>query len=220
MAVKIKAGNRQKSAPAKPAARKSGAKATTRPTTRGKRAGSAAKSTPAKRGSGRPRKTESTNVERQTPTRRNRTSDIDPREEARMVKLVTKAGTRRKKAEVEHKESVDALHAAASEALAAGVSMAKVAEASGISRQWLYKMGEFAERKTNLRAGNGGSGNGKTAAKSVRKPAAKSTAKKSTARKTTVRSTGTRSTGARKSNAKTTGKTGTSKPRRRIRAAS
>ena len=136
-----------------------------------KRAAKPAAKAPAKRGPGRPRKSESESTGTGRP-RRYKTSDIDAREEAKLVKLVEKAGDRRRKAEEEHKESVSALHEAAAEALQAGVSMAKVADASGISRQWLYKMGDFADRSTQLRAGNGKS-NGKSEAKSVKRPPAK-----------------------------------------------
>jgi hypothetical protein len=51
--------------------------------------------------------------------------------------------------------------------------MARVSDASGISRQWLYKMGEFAGR------GENGSGS-KPAAKSAVKRATRQSASKST----------------------------------------
>jgi DNA-binding phage protein len=134
-----------------------------------KAAAKPAKPAAPKRGPGRPRKQAETPAPEAGP-RRNRTSDIDAKDEAKLIKLVTKAGDRRRQAEEEHKESVNALHAAAQEALEAGVSMAKVADASGISRQWLYKMGTFRPEErggTQLRA-NGG--NGKTTARSVKRP--------------------------------------------------
>jgi len=109
---------------------------------------------------------------------RRASKNVDPRTEARLLKAVAKAGERRKKAEMEHKESINALHDAAREAIIGGVSMAKDADESGISRQWLYKMGDFAERE-GVTAGNG-NGNGKTAAKAPaarRAPAKRTTAK-------------------------------------------
>jgi hypothetical protein len=99
------------------------------------------KKAPAKRAAAPAAATTST----EAPTRR-ASRGIDARTEAKALKLVLAAGDRRRKAEIEHKESVNALHAAASDALAAGVSMSKVSDASGISRQWLYKMGEYNER--------------------------------------------------------------------------
>jgi transposase-like protein len=98
-----------------------------------------------------------------------------------LLAAVTKAGDRRRKAEAEHKASVDALHEAAQAALDGGVPMARVSDASGISRQWLYKMGEFAGR------GENGSGS---------KPAAKSAVKRATSRQST-KSTQSKRTGTR-----------------------
>src|SRR4051812_11724995 len=154
--VKIRAGGRGKTAP-KPKAEEAKPTRTGRGTqakksTPAKRT-TAAKSTPAKpkgtsqRGPGRPRKPEG------APVQHRASKGVDPRQEAKLLKAVTKAGERRQKAEIEHKESVNALHDAARDALEAGVSMALVANASKISRQWLYKMGDFAERGTQLRAG-------------------------------------------------------------------
>ena len=183
MAVKIKARGTAKSEPKTEAKPKPRAKRSTAKSTGTKRAAKPAAKDAPKRRPGRPRKSESTTAAKPSGvTRRNRTSDIDPRTEAKLVKLVTKAGDRRRRAEEEHKESVNALHAAAQEALEAGVSMAKVAEASGISRQWLYKMGEFADRGQSLRAGAGNGSGSKPAAKSAvkRTPAAKRSPAKST----------------------------------------
>ena len=141
---------------------RAGRKSTTRPA-------KPAAETPAKRGPGRPRKPEG-----QPPVRRD--TGVDARLEAKLLKLVDKAGKRREAAEIEHKEAINALHEVAQEALEAGVSMAKVTDHSGISRQWLYKMGTFAGR-TN------GNGSSKPAAKA--KPKAKPAASKSTANKST-----------------------------------
>jgi hypothetical protein len=175
-AIKIRARGGAATEPeAKPkATRKSAAKkpAAKRASTRKAAASAAA---PKRRGPGRPRKAEG------EPVRRNSTG-VDPKVEARLLKLVEKAGDRRRKAEIEHKESVNALHDAAQEALAAGVSMAKVSDSSGISRQWLYKMGEFADRS------NGGSTPAKAPAKrAAAKPAAKRTTTRKTASKTAAK---------------------------------
>jgi len=162
-AVKIRArGVATPETPArKPAAKRSTAKATP---------------APAKRGPGRPRKDGSAPRPRK-PTlsdRRSSAPQTDDKTMKRLLDAVEKAGARRKKAENEHKESVDALHAAASAALSGGVPMARVSDASGISRQWLYKMGEFRNRE------NGGEPETPKAAatKSTRK-STKSTARRS-----------------------------------------
>jgi hypothetical protein len=163
MPVKIKVAGKTADKPktTAPTARtqRAGRKATTRrgrPTAREQQA----QQTEAKRAAKTAAKTDG-------PVRR-ASKNVDPRTEARLLKAVAKAGERRAKAEAEHKESINALHDAAREAIAAGVSMAKVADESGISRQWLYKMGEFAERE-GVTSGNG---NGKSAAKPAAKPAA------------------------------------------------
>jgi hypothetical protein len=190
MAVKIRAAGAKPAAKpkakAKPAAKRSGAKATTRPTTRGKRT-PAAKPV-AKRGPGRPRKTAAEQAEG---TKRNTTglAKTDPKLEAKLLKAVTAAGDRRREAKIEHEESVNALYEVAKEALEAGVSMAKVSDASDISRQWLYKMGEFAGRED-------GNGSSKTVAKkTTAKPAP---AKRANARKgRTTAKRGTKTTAAK-----------------------
>jgi len=99
--------------------------------------------------------------------RRSAVPQTDDRTMKRLLADVEKAGKLRKKAEEAHKATVNALHDAAKAALEGGVPMARVSEVSGISRQWLYKMGEFAGR-----------GNGASASKaSARKTStAKSTA--------------------------------------------
>lgn len=156
--IKIRARGASTEQAEKPAKPKRGAKA--KPA---KRASTRAKAKPAKRGPGRPRKEEG------APVRRNSTG-VDPKLEARLLKAVQAAGDRRREAKIEHEESVNALYEVAKEALAAGVSMAKVSDASDLSRQWLYKMGEHAGRE------NGGSAAApKRAARKPAKPAAAST---------------------------------------------
>ena len=197
MAVKIKVAGKADAKPAatrSTSARKTAATPAKRST---KRKGTAPA---AKRGAARPRSTTrpaKTNGE--GPVRR-ASKGIDARTEARLLKAVEKAGDRRRKAEIEHKESINALHDEAKAAIEGGVSMAKVADASGISRQWLYKMGDFAERDgvTN------GSGT-KTAAKSATKrtapakPAAskRTAAKPASRRRTTAKPAAPKSSGRR-----------------------
>jgi transposase-like protein len=193
-AVKIKtrgaAAKPEPKATAKPKSttrKTAGAKATTKPKPRGKRGTTAkatpAKATPAKRGPGRPRKAEGA-----APVRRD-SKGIDAKVEARLLKAVTRAGERRQKAKIEHEESVNALHTAAQEALEGGVSMAKVADSSGISRQWLYKMGDFRQDERGghqLRANGNGEDKPAAKARSTRKVTAKPAAgKRSTTRRNT-----------------------------------
>jgi hypothetical protein len=189
MPVKIKVAGKSTEKPAAKPARSTGRKATTRKGTTSARASAKrterAKPAAAKSSDG--------------PVRR-ASKNVDPRTEARLLKAVAKAGERRAKAEMEHKESINALHDAAREAIAGGVSMAKVADESGISRQWLYKMGDFAERE-GVTAGNG---NGKTAAA---KPAA---TRRAPAKSTTAKPAATRRAPARaRTAAKPAGKTRT-----------
>jgi hypothetical protein len=173
------------------------------------RRSTAAKST-AKRGAAAKRATKTAAAApKATRTPRATNSKIDARTEAKFLGLVEKAGKRRAAAEIEHKESVTALHAAAAAALEAGVPMAKVSEKSGISRQWLYKMGEFANRSVDLRAGSNGNG--------VSKPVAKTTTRKTTtARKASTAATPKRTVRKRQSAEKPASK-GTARPRIRTR---
>lgn len=198
-ALKIKARGRATAKPEAP-------KATTRPTRRGTRKSTTAKpaakrtpakrdstkakaaAAPAKRGPGRPRKAPDAPVQRRNST------GVDPRTEAKVLKMVEKMGERRAKAEAEHQEAINALHQAAQEALDVGVSMAKVSDASGISRQWLYKMGDFRGR------GNGGSTPApvKTPAKKAPAKAKATPAKRTTARKSTTTRQPAKATGSRR----------------------
>jgi len=179
MAVKINV--RGSKPPTKPARKPAGKRTAAKP------------AATAKRGPGRPRKTEA--APKATTTRKPRASTAMPTD-AKSKKLlndVAKAGKVRKDLEIKHKASVDALHQAAVAALEAGVPMARVAEVSGISRQWLYKMGEFAGRS------NGDSAPAPTrsrvntaatakAAATRKTNATKRNATKSTGRKITVKS--------------------------------
>lgn len=82
-------------------------------------------------------------VERQ---RRDLTKGLDPQRLKQHTAALESAGARRKKAEQDHKDAVDAMHKAASEALEAGIPMGIVHETLNVSRQWLYKMGHFKQR--------------------------------------------------------------------------
>jgi hypothetical protein len=197
--IKVRTGSKTEdktTAPAKPATTRK------RPTASGQRG---AKAAAARRGpsvrdqTGKPdgRSKKSANG---APVRR-ASKGIDARTEARLLKLVEKAGDRRTKAEAEHKESIDALHDAAREAIEGGVSMAKVADASGISRQWLYKMGDFEGRK-GVTNGNGKPAPAKTDA-TRKAPAKRTSTRKAPAKPAATRRTGTRTRAAAKSTTRT-----------------
>lgn len=138
--------------PAKPAAKPAAKRGSAKPA--------------AKRGPGRPR-----NDGAEPKSRRSSVAKTDDKTMTKLLAAVEKAGDRRREAEEEHKASVDALHLAAQAALDGGVPMARVSEASGISRQWLYKMGEFAGRSSN--GGNGNGGEKKAAVKRTPRQSAK-----------------------------------------------
>lgn len=167
MAFKIKVAGGA-STPAKPKAKPAAKRSTARPAKP-----TAAKPAAAKRGPGRPRKTgKPSPAAAASASRRSSVPKTDDKTMTKLLAAVTKAGDRRREAEAEHKASVDALHEAAQAALDGGVPMARVSDASGISRQWLYKMGEFAGR------GENGSGS---------KPAAKAAVKRTSSTKSTAR---------------------------------
>lgn len=175
MAFKIKvaggASTPAKPKPAKPATRRTAAKP----------------AASAKRGPGRPRKAgKPSPAAAASASRRSSVPKTDDKTMTRLLASVKKAGDRRRKAEEEHKASVDALHEAAQAALDGGVPMARVSDASGISRQWLYKMGEFAGRGEN---GNGGNkATAKAAVKRATRQGTKSTQSKRTGRKPVIKS--------------------------------
>jgi hypothetical protein len=109
------AGDHQRAAeaPAKPGAKVRPTAASQRSAKAAAKKGPTARSQPRKPsktpgGPGRPRKAEG------EPVRRNSTG-VDPREEARLLNLVQRAGDHRRGAEIEHKESVNSLHEAAQE---------------------------------------------------------------------------------------------------------
>jgi isopropylmalate/homocitrate/citramalate synthase len=151
----IKIGGKAKS-PAKPAAKKTASKP------------AAKKAAPAKRTASKPaakKTTAKTNgtVRRQTPK-------IDTKVLDRHVKALTAAGDKRRKTEEAHQAAVENVHEVVTAAIEAKVPMSIIADSVGVSRQWLYKMGNFRERT------NGSSSTRKTAAK---KPAARASATKS-----------------------------------------
>jgi hypothetical protein len=62
-------------------------------------------------------------------------------------KTLQDAGARRLATLREHEQSVDDLFSCAQEALADGVPMTLIARWGGVSRQWLYKMPSFRDRR-------------------------------------------------------------------------
>lgn len=158
----------------KTAAKSSGAKATTRSTGRS----TAAKSNGRAKAPGSGTKMSDGRVRRATTD--------DQKIINSFIKRLQKAGEKRSVTEQAHKDAVEAVYEITREAMEAGVPTGVITEHSGISRQWLYKMGEHGGREN----GNGSKPAAKkTAAKPRgRKPAAKSTAtKKTTGRRPKIR---------------------------------
>ena len=187
MAVKINARGRS-TAKSEDAPKRSTRKSTTKPAARAtgtkRSTGSRAAST---RKRSEPKASAAT--AKAASTRRSAVPQTDDRAMKRLLADVQKAGTLRKKAEAAHKAAVNALHDAAKAALDVGVPMARVSDVSGISRQWLYKMGEAKERGG---AGFNATGNGASAAPA---PATR-TRKPSTRAASSTKRTQSRSAGA------------------------
>lgn len=193
MAVKINAG-RAKSTPAR-STRKSTAKPAAKTT-------GAKRGTTGTRGASTRKRSEPKAQAPAASSRRSPVAQTDDRTMKRLLSEVEKAGKLRKKAEEAHKATVQALHEAAQAALEGGVPMARVSDVSGISRQWLYKMGEFAGR-------GGSNGDSKSGAKATTRPTTRGTrGKASTAKATPAKST-----------KRTQSKTQSKSARPRIRAA-
>jgi len=133
-----------------------GGKAKSKPATTSKtRSSSSKRSSTVKRGTAAPAKKRSTAVKKTTARKSNgggpgsrgpRTPKIDKKVLDKHVAALREAGKERKRAEKEHDKAVDGVHKAAQAALAAEVPMSIVSAELGVSRQWLYKMGQFRER--------------------------------------------------------------------------
>lgn len=116
-------------------------------------------------------------------SRRSSVPQTDERTLNRFLKQLSTLGEKRAKAEEAHKAAVQAVREAAAEALDAGVPMLMVSTATGISRQWLYKMQETGAESTNV---SGSKSEAKSAVKrtttakktTTKKPARKPAAKK------------------------------------------
>lgn len=176
MVIKMGGAKKSTASKSKPAAKKTAstpAKRSTRATAkRATKASTAKKSTQAKKSSngGAPRGP--------------RTPKMDPKLLAKHVKALADAGSRRREAEEEHEAATSNVFEVVQDAIAAGVPMTIIANETKISRQWLYKMGNFRQRtngsKPKAKAAAAKKG-GTTAAKrtpakrgsATRKPAAK-----------------------------------------------
>ncbi len=160
MALKISGKKGSTATKAKP---KAPAKA--KPAARGRKTAAA----PAKR---TPRAAAKTTTTANGRTRRPTTDD--QKVINRHIKLLQKAGERREATEIAHKEAVEAVYEATRQAMEDGVPTGVITDYSGISRQWLYKMGAHQGREEVA--------NGSSPAK--RKPAArKATTAKAPAKK-------------------------------------
>jgi hypothetical protein len=75
--------------------------------------------------------------------------DLDPKLLSNFESQLTVAGERVKAAKQEHDAAIDAVHEIVVQAQEVGVPMAIIEDVTGISRQWLYKMGQFKGRKAD-----------------------------------------------------------------------
>ena len=175
MAIKIKTKTRSTSKPAPKPAAKPTAKRGTAATKRTSRSTSKPK---AKAPTG--------------PTRRSSKPQVSETQLNKWIKQLYSAGDKLRKTQVAHTEAVDNVNDVAQEALAAGVPMKIVHEQTGVSRQWLYKMGQSNKRDNGRPTERAPrtldpEDRQKTSSRATRKPAAKakaSTAKpKATAKK-------------------------------------
>src|SRR3954464_14171747 len=73
--------------------------------------------------------------------------DLDPKVLSNFESQLTVAGERVKAAKQEHDAAIDAVHEIVVQAQEVGVPMAIIEDVTGISRQWLYKMGQFKGRR-------------------------------------------------------------------------
>lgn len=117
------------------------------------------------------------------PTRRSSKPQVSEAQLNKWIKQLYAAGEKLRKTQVAHVEAVDALNDVAQEALAVGVPMKIVHEQTGVSRQWLYKMGQSNKRDNGRPTERAPrtldpEDRQKTSSRATRKPAAKaSTAK-------------------------------------------
>lgn len=194
MAVKIRTGAKR-STRSKPKATEPEAKKTTRTRSTGAKSTAKAKTATKPARKAPAAKKTAAKPKSSTATRRSSKPQVDQRTLDRHLKAMERTGAKREATKEKWEEAVKATHEAALEALDAGVPMSMVSEATGISRQWLYKLIEQAQGSTNgkgtkteaksaVKSAKRGSGSTRKAA--VKSPKATSNAKP-TGRKTTTR---------------------------------
>ena len=162
MAIKIAGRKTTKTSPAKPAARKSSGNGR-------KTRSNAAKASPRKA---------STAAKTMSDGRVRRPTTDDQKVINKHIKILQSVGEDRDETKRAHEAAVQAVYEATQAAMDDGVPTGIITEHSGISRQWLYKMGEHAGRD-----GNGAA-----------KPARKSTAAKGRGRATASKQSSNRPT--------------------------
>lgn len=127
--------------------------------------------------------------------RRTAEGKVDPRVLTRHEDGLIEIGERMAAAQAERKAALEDAYEVTQAALTDEVPMALVSRLTGISRQWLYNMGNHAGRNGSATQGRLGPRGGATKGK-ARKPAAGrktgSTARKPAARKTAAKSTGSK----------------------------
>lgn len=155
--IKLKAGgSAAKKSPVKKASAKPAARSTRKATTRKPATKPAAR---------KPATKKTTGAKKASTPRKPPTPKTDPKIIAKHVKILEQAGKKRDQALTAHEEAVEGVFKAVQAAIAEEVPMGIIANTVGVSRQWLYKMGEFKDR----------SNGSKPAAKraTTKKPAAK-----------------------------------------------
>lgn len=116
-------------------------------------------------------------------TRRSSKPQVSDAQLNKWIKQLYSAGDKLRKTQVAHTEAVDNVNEVAQDALAAGVPMKIVHEQTGVSRQWLYKMGQSNKRdngSTPERAPRtlDPEDRQRTGSRTTRKPAAKASSAK------------------------------------------
>lgn len=124
-------------------------------------------------------------VEEEKVDRRTAEGKVDPRVLARHEDALIEIGERMAAAQAERKAALEDAYSVTQSALEDEVPMALVSRLTGISRQWLYNMGNHAGRNGSATQGRLGPRGGATKGK-ARKPIARKTG--TAARKTAVKS--------------------------------
>jgi hypothetical protein len=91
----------------------------------------------------------STGRKTSTPARQPAQPKVDPKVLKEHTKALERAGARHRGAREELDEAINEVYEVVSAAQAAGVGMSLIERTVGVSRQWLYKMGNSSKRNGN-----------------------------------------------------------------------